>query len=768
MLAASIEDLGIRHHGIKGQKWGVRRFQNEDGTLTEAGKARYETVSPGPSDYYTVKKGTRTQRYTTNANETGNHRKYVTYTDNDNEIYDSFYPKAIADYNLSPAGDNPDVRIYKVANTLVKDIKVANADAYMSTFIEMYADKSVRDLNPYMRYNDPRTFMEKILGKDASLDRIKAANMENIDAARKSFDRDLTLNGKTAADFLDRMRNKGYDAIEDQYSKRIDGTDGPLIVLDPQKTLRQTSIKELTKQSGFREAVSLRAGQRAFERRDADKKKLADTIYKDFSDITSKGRSWYVAYETLAKRYTMSEDEVDEIVRERERAKKIEHGCDNMNELYSNDARDQGLQHYGTLGMKWGIRRYQNKDGTLTPAGKRRYGTVENLRADFDRKAANKARKIRSRVANAPASASDVEKYGRELKNARLEKKAAKFEEDYKQWMEKRELKAKTLRDVAEEKRKANEAAKAKKEADEAAAAKAERDAYEKAKLDAINSGNPAAIVQYVSGMTTDEINAASDRVGAMRRLDAMIRETDRSALADADGPGSRSTPIANMSVKGMLKEYAKKSIREMLFGDDADGKKENASSGDQAAEEPRKAPAQYGESYMGTMRQTAEAVASAARKKAAENGGSLKDQVEAAAKAYADTMNYAADARANMFEGRAPKKPADDSSGSTQQTTGSDGGGDQSNEQAQSSATSSSGSSSGASRKSSAASFKGAVSNLSKRVTDLNERISGYSDKSVDDIIGQRPTSDMSDANKRLFKNHTAINDLLKKKGLM
>lgn len=29
------------HHGIKGQKWGVRRFQNEDGTLTAEGKARY-------------------------------------------------------------------------------------------------------------------------------------------------------------------------------------------------------------------------------------------------------------------------------------------------------------------------------------------------------------------------------------------------------------------------------------------------------------------------------------------------------------------------------------------------------------------------------------------------------------------------------------------------------------------------------------------------------------------------------------------------------
>lgn len=30
----------LAHHGILGMKWGIRRYQNEDGTLTEAGKLR--------------------------------------------------------------------------------------------------------------------------------------------------------------------------------------------------------------------------------------------------------------------------------------------------------------------------------------------------------------------------------------------------------------------------------------------------------------------------------------------------------------------------------------------------------------------------------------------------------------------------------------------------------------------------------------------------------------------------------------------------------
>ena len=52
------------------------------------------------------------------------------------------------------------------------------------------------------------------------------------------------------------------------------------------------------------------------------------------------------------------------------------------------------LYHWGIKGMKWGVRRYQNKDGTLTPAGKKHYGdggdTDSSEKPDYAPKASKK------------------------------------------------------------------------------------------------------------------------------------------------------------------------------------------------------------------------------------------------------------------------------------------------------------------------------------------------------------------------------------------
>lgn len=88
------------------------------------------------------------------------------------------------------------------------------------------------------------------------------------------------------------------------------------------------------------------------------------------------------------------------------------------------------LIHAGIKGMKWGVRRYQNKDGTLTPAGRKRYAKQLSNELDKEIRKNGYSRGTKNVLDNNP----DIKKvyFGENLVKARKKYDAInKIEDDY-------------------------------------------------------------------------------------------------------------------------------------------------------------------------------------------------------------------------------------------------------------------------------------------------------------------------------------------------
>ena len=105
----------LEHHGILGQKWGVRRYQNPDGTLTEEGKKRY--LRNGKYDETTIMYDYNRDRYSSKGKAAFNIVK--------NEVIKSdAYSKAketLAKANVKPS-DMHRVKPKKAIKASVKEI----------------------------------------------------------------------------------------------------------------------------------------------------------------------------------------------------------------------------------------------------------------------------------------------------------------------------------------------------------------------------------------------------------------------------------------------------------------------------------------------------------------------------------------------------------------------------------------------------------------------------------------------------------------------
>ena len=286
------------HHGIKGQKWGVRRYQNPDGTYTELGKRQRRV---GPSNFltqngtrnefskkyyndvlnyakhyhlknlkseqeedadiftkgfrrstdgndYTIKEGSVINRYSGNPNEDLHKRIYGSLSKKDKETYLDW----AVSWNLPIDAVDGRHSVYKNEYVAVKDLKVAGAKKVREFISNNYASQKEKDIsNFYSAYalgdKYVRQYIERYpyTGDDSHRETKEQGKVNFLKTAAKTSsdygDFLYKAEKEHLQDIIDHFRDEKYDAIRDPVDADVART--AVILIDPYKSVKLKSSK---------------------------------------------------------------------------------------------------------------------------------------------------------------------------------------------------------------------------------------------------------------------------------------------------------------------------------------------------------------------------------------------------------------------------------------------------------------------------------------------------------------------------------------------
>lgn len=239
----------LQHYGIKGMRWGVRRFQKKDGSLTKAGKERYSPeslgrtavpkgVSVNADGSISVSKGTSLQRLVSDNSRPMKDLTYASVLEYDN----AKYVKYIGGKGLFGGGRDKVLSIR--AN---EDLKAPSMDEASKIMVDLLSN------NPEFRKRFKNSFNNEPVSdkelakmkKDPTGSDAKAWYDElNISMTfSPDFDENAPFVQKT---FSKALQDKGYNMLRDENDFQNKVAKAPVIILNPEKTLSVVSMTNIT------------------------------------------------------------------------------------------------------------------------------------------------------------------------------------------------------------------------------------------------------------------------------------------------------------------------------------------------------------------------------------------------------------------------------------------------------------------------------------------------------------------------------------------
>ena len=327
----------VEHWGILGQKWGVRRYQNPDGSLTELGKQHYGKKEG--------KKLAKAKTYGEKFKIAEESKIVKEFKKNSDEYADlqKHYKE------LEGLGENitrMQVDEFKEHMHGVKDVLKEELSKYMDQNANDFLYYASNEMN-----NQYANLIMQPLKREAKEAKAELKNEKLLNIFDKQADKER----------IDKAAELGLKALAKRGDKDVDPNDKDWkdwFVYEDQ-TIGLPHIADLVNQGKTRSEI-IQILDKACK---ADNDNYYDS--PDFNEpVANLAESGWRNGGAYGK--SRIEEFIDNCIEvKKDEDSKLKH---------SDNGED--VQHWGIKGQRWGVRRWQYEDGTLTPEGRIHYGRI--------------------------------------------------------------------------------------------------------------------------------------------------------------------------------------------------------------------------------------------------------------------------------------------------------------------------------------------------------------------------------------------------------